>query len=153
MGSPQTFSDILASGYREAVVILSRDLKVVGANDTFLTENNLNLDDIQGKTCHEVLKSCMNFCKQQIDECPVHEALSTGQPVSITHQDVMVDSIPHHYKIDIYPVPGEKNDETHFLHIARDITGRIEEERLKDNMWMEILNRMEQPLCCHGGRQ
>ena len=143
MGSTQTFSDILASGYREAVVILSRDLKVVGANDTFLTENNLILDEIQGKTCHEVLKSCMSFCQEQTDECPVHEALSTGQPVSITHQDVMVDSIPHHYKIDIYPVPGEKNDETHFLHIARDITGRIEEERLKDNMWMEILNRME----------
>ncbi len=143
MGSPQTFSDILASGYREAVVILSRDLKVVGANDTFLTENNLNLDDIQGKTCHEVLKSCMNFCKQQIDECPVHEALSTGKPVSITHQDVMIDSVPHHYKIDIYPVTDEKNGETHFLHIARDITNRIEEERLKDSMWMEILNRME----------
>ena len=143
MGSQQTFSDILASGYREAVVILSRDLKVVGANDTFLTENNLILDEIQGKTCHEVLKSCMSFCQEQTDECPVHEALSTGQPVGITHQDVMVDSIPHHYKIDIYPVPGEKNDETHFLHIARDITGRIEEERLKDNMWMEILNRME----------
>lgn len=143
MGSPQTFSDILASGYREAVVILSRDLKVVGANDTFLTENNLDLDDIQGKTCHEVLKSCMSFCQEQTDECPVYEALSTGKPVSVTHQDVMLDSVPHHYKIDIYPVEGEKKGETHFLHIARDITNRIEEERLKDNMWMEILNRME----------
>ena len=143
MGSHRIFSDILASGYREAVVILSRDLKVVGANDTFLTENNLTLDDIQGHTCHEVLKSCMSFCKEQTDECPVYEALSTGKPVSVTHQDVMIDSVPHHYKIDIYPVTGEKNADTHFLHIARDITNRIEEERLKDNMWMEILNRME----------
>jgi PAS domain S-box-containing protein len=143
MRSTQTFSDILASGYREAVVILSRDLKIVGANDTFLTENSLNLDDIQGKTCHEVLRSCMSFCKEQTDECPVYEALSTGKPVSVTHQDVMVDSVPHHYKIDIYPVAGEEKDETHFLHIARDITNRVEEERLKDNMWMEILNRME----------
>ncbi|NOQ66865.1 MAG: PAS domain-containing protein, partial [Desulfobacterales bacterium] len=143
MGSPHTFSNILAAGYREPVVILSRNLKVVGANDTFLTENDLNLDDIQGKACHEVLKSCMSFCKEQTDECPVYEALSTGKPVSITHQDVMINSVPHHYKIDIYPVTGEKSDDTHFLHIARDITNRIEEERLKDNMWMEILNRME----------
>ena len=143
MESSQTFSDILASGYREPVIILSRDLKIVGANDTFLAENNLTLDDIQGSTCHEVLKSCMSFCKEQTDECPVYEALSTGKPVSVTHQDVMIDSVPHHYKIDIYPVTGEKNEDTHFLHIARDITPRIEEERLKDNMWMEILNRME----------
>lgn len=143
MGSPQTFADILASGYREAVVILSKDLKIVGANDTFLQENDLKLDDIQGKTCHEVLKSCMSLCKEQTDECPVYEALSTGEPVSVTHQDVMVESIPHHYKIDIYPVTDEEKNGGHFLHIARDITNRIEEERLKDNMWMEILNRME----------
>ena len=143
MGSTQTFSDILASGYREAVVILSRDLKIIGANDTFLTENSLDLDDIKGKTCHEVLKSCMGFCKEQTDECPAYEALSTNKPVSVTHQDVMVDSVLHHYKIDIYPVTDEKSNDVHFLHIARDITSRIEEERLKDNMWMEILNRME----------
>jgi len=143
MGNLQSFSDILASGYREAVVILSRDLKIVGANDTFLHENKVELVDIEGKKCHEVLRSCMSFCQEQTDECPVYEAMSTGKPVSVTHQDVMIDSVPHHYKIDIYPVAGEKKGEIHFLHIARDITNRIEEERLKDNMWMEILNRME----------
>jgi PAS domain S-box-containing protein len=143
MVSPQTFSEILGAGYREAVVILSQDLKIISANETFLQDNNLSLNDIEGKTCHEVLQSCMNFCKEQIDECPLHEALSTRKPVSVTQQDVMVDSVPHHYKIDIYPVFGEKESDTFFLHIARDITNRIEEERLKDNMWMEILSRME----------
>jgi PAS domain S-box-containing protein len=143
MVPPQTFSEILGAGYKEAVVILSRDLKIISANETFLQDNNLSLENVEGKTCHEVLQSCMNFCKEQTDECPVYEALSTQQPVSVTQQDVMVDTIPHHYKIDIYPVFGEKESETYFLHIARDITNRIEEERLKDNMWMEILSRME----------
>ncbi|KPK28768.1 MAG: hypothetical protein AMJ61_01120 [Desulfobacterales bacterium SG8_35_2] len=143
MVSHQTFSEILGAGFKEAVVILSRDLKILSANETFLQDNNLSLPDIEGKTCHEVLKSCMNFCKELSEECPVYEALATHKPVSITHQDVMVDTVPHHYKIDIYPVFGEKENETYFLHIARDITNRIEEERLKDNMWMEILSRME----------
>jgi PAS domain S-box-containing protein len=143
MLSPQTFSELLGAGFREAVVILSRDLKILSANETFLQHNNLSLDNIEGKTCHEVMQSCMNFCKEQADECPVYEAQSTQKPVSVTHQDVMVDSVPHHYKIDIYPVFGKNEEETYFLHIARDITSRIEEERLKDNMWMEILSRME----------
>jgi len=143
MVNSQTFSDLFGAGYREPVVILSRDLKIIGANETFLQENNLNLQEIEGKTCHEILKSCMNFCKEQTDECPVYEALSTQKPVSVTQQDVMVDNVPHHYKIDIYPVLGNNKDDTYFLHIARDITSRIEEERLKDNMWMEILSRME----------
>ena len=81
MANPQTFSEIFAQGYREAVVVLSRDLKIISANDTYLSDNDFSLDDIQGKTCYEVLKSCMNFCKEQTDECPVHEALSTGKPV------------------------------------------------------------------------
>ena len=85
----------------------------------------------------------MGFCKELTEECPVHESLTTGEPVSVTHQDVMVDATPHHFKIDIYPVTGEEPEETYFLHITRDITNRIEEERLKDDMWMEILNRME----------
>ena len=143
MVSLQTFSSIFSQGYREPVVILSRDLKIISANETFLQDNDLRLQDIEGKTCHEVLRSCMNFCQEQSDECPVHEALSTQKPVSVTHQDVMVNSVPHHYKIDVYPVLGRQEDETYFLHIARDITNRIEEERLKDNMWMEILSRME----------
>jgi PAS domain-containing protein len=143
MLSPQTFSEILGAGYKEAVVILSQDLKIITANETFLQDNKLSLEYIEGKTCHDVLQSCMNFCKEQTDECPLHEALSTRKPVSVTQQDVMVDSVPHHYKIDIYPVFGEKESDTYFLHIARDITNRIEEERLKDNMWMEILSRME----------
>ena len=133
----------MGAGYKEAVVILSRDLKIISANETFLKDNKLNLQEIEGKTCHEVLKSCMNFCREQTDECPLYESLSTHKPVSVTHQDVIVDNVPHHYKIDIYPVIGPTRDDTYFLHIARDITSRIEEERLKDNMWIEILSRME----------
>lgn len=143
MISPDTFSHLLGAGYKEPVVVLSRDLKIITANETFLQDNNLDLREIEGKTCHQVLKSCMNFCREQTDECPLSEALATQKPVSVTRQDVIIDDIPHHYKIDIYPVIDKSSDHTYFLHIARDITSRIEEERLKDNMWMEILNRME----------
>lgn len=143
MPNPQKFSEIFVQGYREAVVILSRNLKIISANDIYLDENDFSLDEIQDKTCHEVLKNCMNICKEQTDVCPVHEALSTGKQVSVTQQDVMIDATPHHFMIDIYPVFGEKKNDAYCLHISRDITNRIEEERLKDSMWMEILSRME----------
>jgi PAS domain S-box-containing protein len=143
MVRPQTFSEILGAGFKEAVVILSRDLKIIDANETFLQENHCSLQDIKGKTCHDVLHSCRDFCKEQTDECPVYEAMSTHKPVSVTQQDVVVDNAPRHFKIDVYPIFDEIKDEAYFLHISRDITNRIEEERLKDNMWMEILSRME----------
>ena len=58
MVSPQTFSEILGAGYREAVVILSRDLKIISANETFLKDNNLSLQDIEGKRCHYFAMRC-----------------------------------------------------------------------------------------------
>jgi len=139
----KSYSDIFEAGYKEQAVVLSRDLKVLYANDTYLQANGLKLEDIEGKPCHGVLNSCMGFCKELSEECPVHESLTTGEPVSVTHQDVMINSTPHHFRIDIYPVTGKAPDETYFLHVTRDITSRIEEERLKDGMWMEILSRME----------
>jgi len=138
-----TFSELLGAGYKEAVAVLSRDLKIISANETFLQNNGISLQEIEGKICHEVLKSCMNFCREQTDECPVYEALSTQKPVSVIQQDVIVDDVLHHYRIDVYPVLGKEKDDIYFLHIATDITNRIEEERLKDKMWMEILSRME----------
>ncbi len=143
MTSFKSYSDILEAGYKEEAVVLSRDLEVLYASNTYLQANGLKLRDIEGKPCHEVLKSCMGFCKELTEECPVHESLTTGEPVSVTHQDVMINSTPHHFKIDIYPVTGKEPDETYFLHVTRDITNRIQEERLKDDMWMEILSRME----------
>ncbi|MBS3780260.1 MAG: PAS domain S-box protein, partial [Desulfovermiculus sp.] len=47
-----------------------------------------------------------------------------------------------HYKIHIYPVELEGHGRF-YLHMSRDITERIEQERLRDNMWMEILQQME----------
>jgi PAS domain S-box-containing protein len=143
MESPQTFSEILGAGFREEVVILSRDFKIIGANEKFLQGNNLTLQDVEGRSCHDILRSCLNSCKTQAGECPLSESLATQMAVSVTHQDVMVESSLHHYKIDVYPVPGGPDTSEYFLHITRDVTDRIEEERLKDKMWMKILNQME----------
>ena len=144
MNNVPTLSDILARGFKEETVVLSQDLRVVCANDAFLEANRLQADEIAGRPCHEILKSCQEFCKEFTGECPVHEALATDEPVSVTHLDVPIADEIRHYKVDIYPVTPDDTGEIFFLHITRDITRRIEEERLKENMWMEILSRMEQ---------
>ena len=77
----KSYSEILETGYKEQAVVLSRDLKVLYANDSYLQANGLKLSDIEGKPCHDVLNSCMGFCKELTEECPVHEALTTGKPV------------------------------------------------------------------------
>ena len=138
------FPEILDSALQEEAVLLASDLTVRAANNYFYLVNNLSPSEIENKPCHEVLKSCSVFCKQATGECPMHEALATGAKVSVTLEDVSTASGTRHFVVDIYPVPQPKAKERLLLHVTRDITARVNEERLKEEMWREILLRMEQ---------
>ena len=138
------FSDILERALQEEAVLLSPDLKVHAANRYFYLANNLEAGDIENRPCHEVLKSCSVFCRQAMGECPMHEALATGAKVSVTLEDVQTANGVRHFIVDVYPVASTQEENPLLLHITRDITARVNEERLKEEMWREILLRMEQ---------
>jgi len=135
---------ILESALQEEAVLLASDLTVRAANRYFLAANNLSAADIEKRPCHEVLKSCSVFCKQATGECPMHEALATGAKVSVTLEDVATANGTRHFAVDIYPAPSQEEGDRLLLHVTRDITARVNEERLKEEMWREILLRMEQ---------
>jgi PAS domain S-box-containing protein len=137
------FSDILEQALQEEAVLLSSDLKVRSANNYFFLSHNLIPADIENKQCNQVLQSCSVFCRQAAGECPVHEALAAGTKVSVILEDVETENGIRHFAVEVYPVLPEEGEERLLLHITRDITARVNEERLKEEMWREILLRLE----------
>ncbi len=144
MENDSTLAHLLTRGFTEETVAISSDLKIIFANQAFLEGNDLKLSQVSGKYCYEVLKGCQESCRQSKRECPLHEIITTKAPVSTTHHDVEINNHTCHFKIDIYPIIPGHNEPISFLHITRNISNRIEEERFKDHMWTEILGRMEQ---------
>lgn len=142
MSMDQLFPTLLARGFQEEIVVLSPQLMVLHANDRFLRSHSLSPDQARNLPCHQILQNCRRLCEEFMDECPVHKAMSLGGPTTVTLHDVMEKGQIGHYKIHIYPVELEGHG-SFYLHITRDITERIEQERLRDNMWMEILQHME----------
>jgi len=138
----ELFPTLLARGFQEEIVVLSPELIVLYANEPFLRSHALEMDQVRNLPCHLILKSCRRFCEEFVDECPVHKAMSIGGPTTVTLRDVQHGEEIRHYKIHIYPVELEGHGR-YYLHMSRDITERIEQERLRDNMWMEILQQME----------
>ncbi|MFO7801497.1 MAG: PAS domain S-box protein [Desulfovermiculus sp.] len=138
----ELFPTLLARGFQEEIVVLSPELIVLYANEPFLRSHSLEPDQVRNLPCHLILNSCRRFCEEFVDECPVHKAMSIGGPTTVTLRDVQQGDEIRHYKIHIYPVELEGHG-GFYLHMSRDITERIEQERLRDNMWMEILQQME----------
>ncbi len=132
----------LINGFKEEISVLSHDLKILDANKVFLKNHSVGLTDIIGKPCHDVLYHCNKICLEFTCECPVFESMSTGKTATIINSDVVVDGNIKHFKIHVYPLTGE-NGEKLFLHISRDITQSVEERRLQENMWKEILLHVE----------
>ena len=142
MSMDELFPTLLARGFQEEIVVLSPELIVLYANEPFLRSHALDMDQVRNLPCHLILQSCRRFCEEFVDECPVHKAMSIGGPTTVTLRDVQQGVETRHFKIHIYPVELEGHGRF-YLHMSRDITERIEQERLRDNMWMEILQQME----------
>ncbi|MDZ7761656.1 MAG: PAS domain S-box protein [Desulfovermiculus sp.] len=138
----ELFPTLLARGFQEEIVLLSPDLIVQYANERFLSAHALDQNQVHNIPCHLILENCRRFCEEFVDECPVHKAMSIGGPTTATLRDVNQGKEIRHFKIHIYPVELEGHGRF-YLHITRDITDRIEQERLRENMWMEILQQME----------
>ena len=137
--APSTLSALLSAGFTEEVAVLDGGLRLVEANATFLAARAASLDAIRLHPCHEVLPGCASSCRESRAECPVHEAMETGGPVSLSVLDAQVGGETRHLRIDVYPVPASIGEPPRILHITRDITRRVEDERLRERMWTEIL--------------
>lgn len=71
--------DSLFMGMRDWVLVMRPDLKLLDANEAFLTAVRMNKDDIVGKYCHEVAYGASGRCRGEGFYCPVARCLETGE--------------------------------------------------------------------------
>jgi len=143
MDSPPNIAAFLEHGLKEEVVVISRNYEIICANDLFLQNHGMLNEEVAGRHCFEVIESCKKSCGDPSRECPVREAIATNEKVSITQLDAFGGDAPRHFRVDVYPVLLPDVRRTYFMLVYRDITNRIEEERIKEKMWIAILGRME----------
>ena len=136
----------LGYGLDEEALVLTRDFEVVCVNDCFLSHYGLGEKDVVGRHCYEILPNCKNTCGDPSRQCPLREAVLSHTKVSVTQLDAFPgrEDERQHFRIEVYPVNPPGAGAPHYLLINRDITGQVEEERTREEMWMAILGRMEQ---------
>ncbi|MBI5779362.1 MAG: PAS domain S-box protein [Planctomycetes bacterium] len=119
--SKQTLENIL-EGISDSIFLLSRDLRIIWANNAALKETGCSRKELIGSFCYKVTHNSNTPCQAPLDICPVSEMVRTNKPVVKKHTHF--DKLGHKKIIEVtaYPIKDSNGEITQFVHIGKDIT-------------------------------
>jgi signal transduction histidine kinase len=125
----------ILDGIDEVVLLLGEDYRIVWSNKKAGKR-------IVGSHCYRVLHQREEPCMEIDHPCPLRESRETLLPSHTIHTHIGPDGRENHVEVSVYPVL-RPHSEPLFVHITRDITKRVEEEAVKEGMWIEIIKTMD----------
>ena len=110
----------VATGISDGILLLSRDLKIIWANEAFLKQSGCNVEDVTGNYCYSVTHNRETPCESPNDTCPIAEIMRTGKPVTSTHTHFNKDGSKSFVEVTAYPVHNKEGEIVRFVHLSKD---------------------------------
>ena len=120
-------------GMTEHLLLLSKDFKILWANNAAIEKSGRKMEEIIGDYCYKVTHLRNEPCAPPYDTCPVSELQMTGKSITVEHTHFDDKSNKCIVEVKVYPVKDERGEAVQYVHVSRDITERkkIEAEREK----------------------
>jgi two-component system, NtrC family, sensor kinase len=128
----QSIIDSIFSSIQDRVLILQPNLKILDANDAFLSSVGMSKEEVVGKFCFQVHHWLMNPCDEQGYLCPLKESLVTGGAAHVIHEHFDRNNQTSYCEVTIVPLKNKKGEVELFLEITRDLTDELD-RRVKQN--------------------
>ncbi len=126
----KTNMEAVVNSIKESVMLISRDFKILWANKVARElAHALFEGDIIKKHCYEVTHRLDEPCRPPSDPCPISESVVTGKPATVIHTHLDPNGREFIVEVSVYPVKDEMGRVTSFVHVARNITDKLEMER------------------------
>ncbi len=130
--------ETILNGIQAFISVITPDMTIVDANQSFLNNLNCQRNDVIGRKCYEVLQKDQIDCTtKDAPACPLMEVIRNKMPVRQVRTNRDSHNKIRHIEVNVYPVWEKGEKISKFIHISRDITKRMEEEE-------EITRRLEQ---------
>ncbi|HEY82370.1 MAG TPA: GAF domain-containing protein [Dehalococcoidia bacterium] len=115
----------------DELVIVDRDLRIIGANRAVLTRHKKSRKKIIGQHCYEVSHGLSEPCHPSHGECPIRLVWQTGKPARATHLHVYDgDQEKRERYLDIIasPILNGQGEVVAVAELMRDVTEAKETE-------------------------
>jgi two-component system, NtrC family, sensor kinase len=129
--------ETILNGIQDFILVITPDMKIIEANESFLTKMGYARTDVIGKKCFEVYFKYDHPCNQEKIDCPLKEVIRNKRKVRKIQTRLMPDGEKCYYEVYIYPIWETDGKISKFIHISRDVTQQRKEEE-------EITRRLEQ---------
>jgi PAS domain S-box-containing protein len=126
-------------------IIDTNSFRIVDANLACLKEVKLPIEQIIGRTCHELMLDRSAPCAQPHDSCPLIETMSLEDHAATQQVHWTLSGDKRYVEILTSPIRDEQGKIIQAVHIQRDITElkRSEEEKLLLEQQLHQAQKME----------
>jgi len=129
--------ETILNGIDDFILVITPDMEILEANESFLNKMGYAPKDVIGKKCHQVYYKIDFPCENGVVDCPLRNVVRNKRPVRQIQTRVLPDGQKQYFEVNIYPIWEKDGKVSKFIHISRDITQHKKEEE-------EITGRLEQ---------
>ena len=128
--------ETLVMGIQDFILVITPDMCVVEANESFLQKMGYSRESVIGRKCFEVYHKDETPCDLSADNCPLQEVVRNKQTVRRLQKRTFPNGEIRYYEVNVYPIWERSGRISKFIHISRDITEQRQAEE-------EITRRLE----------
>ena len=128
--------ETIVNGIQDFILVITPDMEIIDANESFLTKMRYAREDVIGKKCYQVYHKIDHPCNGGETDCPLKEVIRNKRQVRKIQTRRMPNGQKRYYELNIYPIWEKDGKISRFIHISRDITQHKKEEE-------ELTRRLE----------
>ena len=122
----EAFLNTIFDSIRDPFCIIDNNYRIARANEAYARMKEIQLEDLIGKTCYEMLYGRSSIC----DACSVQKTFSTGDPYAKGTGAIASDGVKTWREIYTYPIKDADGNISHVIEYSHDITERKKSEDL-----------------------
>ncbi len=129
--------ETIVNGIRDFILVLSPEMEILEANESFLEKMGHRHENVIGKRCYEVFRKFNRPCSDTLNPCPLVEVISLHGPVHQIHRYQREGGGVRYFEVNVYPIWEKGGKISRYIYISHDITERKKQEE-------ELTHRLEE---------
>ncbi|MEJ2110751.1 MAG: PAS domain-containing protein [Acidobacteriota bacterium] len=127
----------------DEILVLDTEMVVQDTNSSFLTNNNITLDEVKGQHCYDIPQHARGECQIAVGDCRFRNVIEEGRSDSFVRKHYGEDGQARYASIVGAPWRDNEGKVVGMIEITRDITQRIRLEEDLQVMEVQLQRLME----------